>query len=106
MQLLPVQTDDRNSNYFYQNLLTTMRNRPTFLSSSLFRTKDKLLVFYSESQATTLITSMHTPHYSSRRSIYDTTKSYRLSKDMIDAIYREHSKRNSEQCRYLKGNVS
>lgn len=82
MQLLYVQSDNLNSNYFHHNLFTTT-NQPTFpSSSSTFRTKHRSLVFSSKSQTTTPITSIHE---SIERSI--------ISQTVIDAIYKDTQKK-------------
>jgi hypothetical protein len=118
IQLLLVQSDDSISRYFYRKLLTTT-NRPTFLSTfSPVPTKDRLSVlyshalskpFYSKSQTTISITSMHTLYHSRRRSIYDTKGRHSIDMAEIDAVREAiiRQMQEEERCTYFyKGNVS
>jgi len=87
VQLLLVQSDDRDSNYFYRKLLTTT-NRSKFLPISSFLTNDRPAVlyphtfyesYYSKTETTTPITAIHIPRsfdYRRHEDIMKTMKWY------------------------------
>lgn len=71
MQLLFVQIGDLKLNNFYQNVLMTTKQTRFQPGPLSFRSKDRSLVFYSKSQTTTPITSMHTSYDFDIYSIYE-----------------------------------
>jgi len=95
IQFLLVQSNYLESKYFLGKLLTTT-DLPTF---------------YSKSQITTPITSMHTVHHFTARIglIDDRTKRSTISYDTIIAFYakqRLSEDMGANGCTYMKGNVS
>jgi hypothetical protein len=97
IQLRLVQSNYPESKYFLRKLLTTT-DLPTF---------------YSKSQITTPITSMHTVHHFTARIglIDDRRERSTISHDVIKAIYKDMQQRlcksmGTDRHTYMKGNVS
>ncbi len=94
-QLVLIQSNYLESKYFLGKLLTTT-DLPTF---------------YSKSQITTPITSMHTVHHFTARIglIDDRTKRSTISYDTIIAFYEKQrlsEDMGTKGCTYMQGNVS
>ncbi len=117
VQLLVVQSDDSNSDYFYQKLLTK-KNRPKFRPTSSFSTKERLLAlyphaFYKQFYSKTQASAIYPSHLFNKRSIYDTGvisfdqwhKLDEISKMVEEAIKIGKAYRNylEETCNYCCG---
>jgi len=114
INLLLVQSDDLDSNYFYKNLLMTTTYQSKFLSTSSLPIKGKSPILYrhgfyeqsySKIQITTSSTLLYTLRSFNRRSIY-------FYPTLSSSVYREYHTRptrwnndSNKDCGH-QGNVS